>query len=339
MTLSVSSYMGFGPGDAAKTARDLYQLLVELQDARAARMAHTQPHAAQWTERMRQLSERSKRLAADFAQSNPKTADALSRVGQRVERMQQNLAEGRPVPKRALTHASQQYEALAKLVRQQEWASQEGVELPVLKPRNYARNIFHVVNGLIGAMMYTLIPERATVLKIAVGYFALMAVLEITRRFSRRWNAILVEKVFGSIARPVEAHRVNSGSWYGLAMVLIVFSFSPAACIAAVMVLGVGDPSAALIGKRWGKRKLRGQKTLEGTLGFAVSATIATTAFLVLSHQPAVQRGDALHTFGFALLVSAITSVVGAVVELLSDRIEDNLSIPVMCAAVASLLV
>lgn len=338
MTMSATSCLSF-PRDAATTARDLYQLLVDLQDARARRVAHTQPYAAQWTERMRQLAERSRRLANAFAQSNPKTADALAHVGQRVERMRQNLAEGKPVPNLTLTRASQQYEALAKLVRQQEWGRDEGVDLPILKPRNYARNIFHVANGLIGAAIYTVIPERSTVLRIALIYFSVMAVLEITRRFSRRWNAILVDKVFGSIARPVEAHRVNAGSWYGLAMVLIVFSFSPAACVAAVLVLGVGDPAAALIGKRWGKHKLRGQKTLEGAIGFAVSATIATTAFLVLTQQPAVQRGDTVHTFGFALLVSVVTSVVGAVVEVLSDRIEDNLSIPVMCAAVASLLV
>lgn len=319
-------------------ARDLYQLLVDLQDARAARIAHTQPYVAQWSERMRQLAERSRRLSADVAPTDPKAADALVHVGQRVEGMRQTLANGKPVPKFTLNRASQQYESLARMVRHTEAARSAGVELPELRPRNYARNAFHVLNGLFAATLYTVLPDRTKVLWIACLYFALMATMEVTRRFSQRWNTILVEKVFGAIARPVEAHRINSGTWYGFAMILIVASFPVAACIIAVLVLGIGDPAAALIGKRWGKHKLRGQKTLEGALGFAVTATLGTTAFLVASQQPAIQRGDLLHTIGFALFVSAVTSVAGALVELVSDRVEDNLSIPFLCGAVATWL-
>jgi dolichol kinase len=59
----------------------------------------------------------------------------------------------------------------------------------------------------------------------------------------------------------------------------IVLASSPA----GIVCLGLGDASASIIGRRYGRHKWFGKKTVEGTLAFAFAAGIALaiiTAFI-----------------------------------------------------------
>jgi dolichol kinase len=40
------------------------------------------------------------------------------------------------------------------------------------------------------------------------------------------------------------------------------------------LALGVGDPAAAWVGRRWGTLKILGRKSLQGTLAFVAAATL-----------------------------------------------------------------
>jgi len=326
----------------ALTARDLYLLLVDLQDARKRppRTLRDPPASEQaklWTERMQAIASRARLQATDLGASHPRLAQALDHAVEAVDRLRAALAAGKPLRAAATARLAQHYEAVAGYLRA-EPQRLAGVDLPVLKPRNYARNLFHIGNGLMSASLYTFIPDQTAVLWIACVYTGAMVSLEILRRLDKRINAFLVNFVFRAIARPVEAHRVNAATWYGLAIIVIVLCFPPVACITAVLVLGFGDPVAALVGKRWGRRRLRGQKTLEGTLGFVAAAAVASAVFLFLTPHPDLARlvgaTDPAVLTGWILALSGIGAVTGAVTELFSDRIEDNFSIPVIVAGV-----
>jgi dolichol kinase len=308
----------------AAMTRELYLLLVELQDRRAA-------PAPGYAERLQTVAERARAYAAVFANDHPRLSQTLSRVGERVELLRKTLAAGQPLRETMTRSCAQHYEALARLIRSM--GRDEGIELPVLKPRNYARNVFHVCNGLMSATLYTIFPKLSTMLWIAYAYTGWLVSLELLRRSSPRINAFLVNRVFGAIARPVEAHRINSATWYGVAIILMLYLFPPVACIAAVLILGVGDPAAANIGRRWGRHKLIGGKSLEGSLGFVAVAAVCCTVFLVATSHPAIQRGAFGPTLRAAALLSLVGAIAGSVTELLSTRIEDNFSIPLVTAA------
>ncbi|MFA7641822.1 MAG: hypothetical protein WCY74_00940, partial [Sphaerochaetaceae bacterium] len=66
-------------------------------------------------------------------------------------------------------------------------------------------------------------------------------------------------------------------------LILVLAGFSQTvpmwACGMGAMAMGYGDGMAALLGKRYGKRKIRGGKTLEGTLVMFVVMILVITVF------------------------------------------------------------
>ena len=100
--------------------------------------------------------------------------------------------------------------------------------------------------------------------------------------------------------------------------------FNPAYLIPSalgVMSLGLGDPMACFVGKSVGKHKIYKRKTLEGTIGFIIGATIAMYIFS-----------------GLTLWKLLIVAICSAIVELYSDKY-DNALIQIVCALVAFLII
>lgn len=196
-----------------------------------------------------------------------------------------------------------------------------------LKPTNYARNLFHIVTGLTCTLLYQFVLGRELALMLLGSCLALFGVLEITRRFSERWNTILVEKVFGIIARPHERHKTNGSTYYVIAMFLLVIFFPKPVVLISVLVLGFADPAASIIGKLWGRRKLFKKKSFMGTGAFLIVSFSVTLAYISL----AVPN----FSFLYALLIAAVISIIATATELFSIRVDDNLSVPLMSAIAA----
>ena len=93
------------------------------------------------------------------------------------------------------------------------------------------------------------------------------------------------------------------------------------------MALAVGDPAASLVGRRFGRTRLRSGRSVEGTLAFAVVATVASAVLLRLGFnlRPSM-----------AMALGAVAGVTGAITEVSSERLDDNFSIPVTVAAVVT---
>jgi dolichol kinase len=193
-----------------------------------------------------------------------------------------------------------------------------------LRPTNYARNLFHVACAAFALTCAALIRSRGWLL-VPPAVFAVYAwSMEGLRRLSPRVNDRLM-RFYGPIAHAHERHRVNSATWYGTALVLLVLFTSRPAMMAGVAVLGVADPVAGFVGRNWGKRMLRAGRSLEGSLAFFVAGTGAAAVTLALL---------GVGSFGVVLGLAAVAALVGAVVEILSTRLDDNFTIPVAVAAV-----
>lgn len=205
----------------------------------------------------------------------------------------------------------------------------EKVHVPSLRPTNWARSVFHVAGAAVSVALIVVLPPLWLTFA-AMLYAGTFWFLEFARTRSERWNAALL-KFFRHVAHSHEAKRVNSSTWYATALVLLTLTRSPVLCLAAVGILGVGDPLAAFIGRRYGRIRLMHGRSLEGSLAFFVGGT--GVAFSLLRLFEASTLG-----FGAALAVAAVASLFGAVAELLSLRIDDNLSVPVAAAAGAALV-
>ena len=192
------------------------------------------------------------------------------------------------------------------------------------RPMNRARMIMHVGMGTSATALTVLLPSRAWLvgLPLAVGVLAWTA--EFLRVRSARVNELMM-KLFGPVAHDHERTRVNSSTWFVTGLLLIALAFPRTACTAAVMALAVGDTAASLVGRRWGRTRLRNGRSLEGTAAFALVAGAASTLTLRVSYPMAWTQ---------ALLMGAVAGVAGALTELSSERLDDNFSIPVTVAAV-----
>lgn len=249
-------------------------------------------------------------------------ADALQTQLPQLEQQPQQDLRGRWLAfKKSLQPA---YEKIATALRA------ESVHVPSLRPTNWARSVFHVAGAAVAILLIVLLLGKPWWLTAAAMLYAgTFWTLEILRRQSGAMNDRLM-KFFKPVAHAHEASRVNSSTWYATALVLLTLTQSPVLCLIAVGILGVGDPMAAFIGRRFGKIRLMHGRSLEGTVTFFVTGTGVALA-LLLAFQPALGLGA-------ALAISAVAAACGALAELFSLRIDDNLSVPLAAAAGGALV-
>ena len=104
---------------------------------------------------------------------------------------------------------------------------------------------------------------------------------------------------------------------------------SPLACSIGVLIMGYGDGLAALIGSKWGKRKLPLRGSNKSVLG---SLTMAVVTFLItfIGLVSFTSMG-----FGSVLAVSLLLALVCTFVEAYTPLALDNITVPL----IASLLI
>lgn len=202
----------------------------------------------------------------------------------------------------------------------------EGIPAPpIRRPAKLARNVYHALNAVAVVLLVELVLTTLA-LRIAVAGAGVTAAwsMEAARRADPRINALLM-RLFAKVAHPHEAAHVNSATWYTTAIFLLALLFPVPAGVAGLMVLGFGDPTAAAIGQRFGRRKLIGGRTLEGSAAFVVAGLVPAWVALVVWHVEPLP----------ALAMAVAAAVGGAVGELVAGRIDDNLMIPLCGGASA----
>lgn len=143
--------------------------------------------------------------------------------------------------------------------------------------------------------------------------------------FERIANAISfidIKKLY----RNTEEYKFSGATNMAISAFFCNLFFPPAIFGLAFSVLIVSDSFAALIGSKFGSRKIYGDKTFEGLVSFYIFGTLVVGVF--------VDAFD-LHAT-IALLALACASAI----ELYSKaiKLDDNLTIPFVFAAVYSLL-
>ena len=203
------------------------------------------------------------------------------------------------------------------------------IRVPSLRPTNYRRSIGHAIAGTIVLAIVELVPREYLVYP-AFGAFLSVWVTEAMRRVSPAWNE-RVMRLFNPIAHAYEVHGINSGTWYVTALMVLALLQNPLVGAVGVAILAYAGPAAALVGRRYGSIPLVGGRSLQGSLTFAAVGFVVATAVMMLFHHAEL-------TLMHALVVAVVASISGALAELFSGRIDDNLSIPIVAASMALLV-
>jgi dolichol kinase len=101
-------------------------------------------------------------------------------------------------------------------------------------------------------------------------------------------------------------------TWFGFSCTLMLTGWL---AVTAVLVSAIGDGAAAIIGMKYGRRKLKGNRTLEGAIGGFIFGLLA---FLPL-----------WFFLGMPWIYGIIAASVLLIVDLVSPAINDNLVNPV----------
>ena len=286
--------------------------------------------------RLDDLRARCHRLAEHVPSSlnDPRLGAAFTRIRERLTEMQAALSSASPRAALLARHAelSRAYEQWAAAVRAaaKSFGAKSTVRIGSLRPLIGARSIFHILTGLTGVVLYQWVLTRWQATATLLVMLGICVTLEVTRRLMSRWNHfLLTNSVFRPIARPGEYWKVNSSTYYLVALSIVTPLFPKPAVIVGVLILALADPAAAWVGKRYGRIKLHGPKSVLGSLTFvAVGIALALAYFALLPDL----------TLARAVPVAIVTAMAGALAELFSGRLDDNLTIPVVSVLSATIM-
>lgn len=190
----------------------------------------------------------------------------------------------------------------------------------------FIRKGIHLLSLLIPVVYYFI--ARQTALAILVPLALVFGLSDIARLFIPPFGRFYAHW-FGFLLRAHERNdtgrHLNGATYVLLAATLLVLFFPKVIVITAFAILIISDSSAALVGRRFGKRRFL-TKSLEGAAAFLVSALI------VVALAPKVEYSLPEYAIG------GIGALVGALVEASAVGVDDNLSIPLSVGCVMWLL-
>lgn len=178
------------------------------------------------------------------------------------------------------------------------------------------RKSVHVLVSLVAAVVVWTVPAEGAAVIIAGATFVALSV-EAARSASRGFGR-LFDRHLGHLLRAREQSRLTGATMLAIAYTVTVVLFPGLPALAGILVAGVADAAAAVAGKRFGRRRYPGGKSLEGSLVFLV---VVIPILLLATGLPLIAAT------GVALLLTAV--------EALSLPVDDNLYLPIVAAFAA----
>lgn len=177
------------------------------------------------------------------------------------------------------------------------------------------RKALHVFSIII-PLIYYFVPRSSALIILLPGCI-IAIVFDLARMTGHpiwtRFGVIL----FGKMVRPKEKEGFTGASYILCTDFLVILMFNKPVAMCAITFIALGDTAAAMIGRRWGFHKF-GKKSIEGSLGFFLAAAASAVFF----HH--------VYQTGLPLIVGLSGALIATLVEAMSVRSDDNLTVPIM---------
>lgn len=192
-------------------------------------------------------------------------------------------------------------------------------ELKTRRDVHYARKIWHVIGVTTITVFYHNL-SRPQALQTLVLVSVVSIFIDVFRQRSERFNKIVL-RIMGPIMRESERTSIAGTTYLFMGVLIVVVIFPPSIVMLSLLFLAITDPVASYFGIRYGRDKLIGRKSLQGSMAaFFVSMLIAAIYFF--THNMMTER---------ILIVSILAGLIGAIAEITPvGDLDDNLVLPVV---------
>jgi len=186
------------------------------------------------------------------------------------------------------------------------------------------RKIYRIGAGILFPVLYYFTPNKIIVEMLILYLLGIMTTLEVMRYISPNlWRTIVehskgILKVRGGIITGTTALLISNA-------VVIAF-FNKEVAIVSLIYMLFGDAAASIVGIKYGKVKM-GDKTLEGSLAFFITAMILALIFTQWT-------GIRIH-----LIILIFGAIAATITEALPIEINDNLTVAIAAAIVMQIFV
>lgn len=199
--------------------------------------------------------------------------------------------------------------------------------LPAAAPRpriarELARKTFHVASAALPLLVW--LAPRWVALAVLLPTAAVAVAVDWTRlrfRAPRYWFLRYTRRML----RHHERRRFAGATWMAVAYAAAVVLFPRPIAVMAMLFNGFGDAAAALVGKRFGRRRTSWGKSWEG---FAAGLTVDLAVGLAIASFAA----------GLPAVAAAAGALAAAVLEFLDLPIDDNVRVTLGGGGVAFLV-
>ena len=182
--------------------------------------------------------------------------------------------------------------------------------------REAARKLIHVAASLAAAAVVWRLEALPAAVILAVATTVALLV-ELGRWGAPRFGAVF-QKRLGPLLRPGERGGLTGATTLsvGYTVAAVIFPGTPA--LAGILVTGVADAAAAVVGRRWGRHRIPGGKSLEGSAVLFIAALVVMLPLL-------------------GPLTALLVASAATVVEAPTLRVDDNLYLPMVVAGLVVL--
>ncbi len=155
---------------------------------------------------------------------------------------------------------------------------------------------------------------------IAGAFVGIVVIVELLKWVSESFRELFFRFFEFILRRHERKGSITGATYYIIGTFLCIVIFDKNIAIVSIFFIVLGDTAAALVGKAWGRIKLMGRKSLEGSAAcFIVCAVISV--------------------FWIDPVIGITGAFVATLAELLPLRIDDNLTVPLISGAAMQLMV
>ena len=185
-----------------------------------------------------------------------------------------------------------------------------------------ARKVWHICGVSLIVFLYWSVP-RVVALQLITFFAFIFVISDLLRHKIPSLNKFWT-KYFNIFMRDYEAQGMAGTSYLMIGSFIIIFLFPRNVVTLSLLFLAFADPIASYVGILYGKDKLIGNKSLQGTIAAFITCTILSCIFFYWQNLMTEQL----------IIVCIFSGLIGAVSELFPvGNMDDNLTLPIISSA------